>query len=120
MGLLKRQLPGSTIIEAIVASLIFMMVFAISLSTVTGFTLREHEGYALLEAERQLTACIDRYCGGIWPERTYGEEYEWGKITIKITPYESFENMQAVTLTAWLAGSRKTIEYRQLTVKRND
>ncbi len=107
-------------IEAIVASLIFLAVFAISLSTVTGFTLREDEGYVLLEAERRLEACIDRYGSGTWPEGAYEEEHAWGKITINITPYEGFENIQAVTLAARLTGSRKTIEYRSLIVKSYD
>lgn len=118
MGLLKRKLPGSTMIEAIVASLILLAVFVISLSTVTDFTLREDEGYVLLEAERQLAVCLDSY--ETWPEGTYEETYEWGRITIRITPYEGFENIRAIALTARLAGSRKTIEYRKLTVISHD
>jgi hypothetical protein len=103
-------------IEAIVASMIFLMVFVISLSTVTGFTLREDEGYVLLEAERQMDACLNRYGDGTWTDGAYTEEFGWGKITVRIATYRDFRNIQAVTLTAQLTGSRKTIELRQLIV----
>jgi hypothetical protein len=120
MGLLKRKLSGSTIIEVIVSSLVFLLAFTISLSTVTGFTLREDEGYTLLEAERRLAACIDRYGNGTWPQSIYEESHPWGNITIRIAPYKDFENIQTVVLSAQLTGSRKTIEYRILAVKDYD
>lgn len=121
MDRLKCTIAGSSMIEAIVASIIFLAVFLISLSTVTGFTLRPDEGYVLLEAGRQLNACVDRYGDGTWPEDTsYEEEYGWGSIEIRITPYRDFDDIRTVAITVHLNGSRKVIEHIFLTVERDE
>lgn len=101
-------------IEAIVASLIFLTVFILSLSTLTGLSLRRDEGYVLLEAERAMTNCFRRYGDGTRARGTYTDEFEWGEITTNITGYGEYENIQQVFLRAKLSGSRKTIEYRRL------
>lgn len=117
MGKLKqRKLAGSTIVEAIVASLIFLTVFVISLSTVTGFTLREDEGYAVIEAERRLRDCFVRYGDGTWAEGSYTDEFGWGRITTVIAPYGDYERLRMVVMRAVLCNSRKSIEFRRLII----
>jgi hypothetical protein len=108
------RLKGASMIEAIVASLIFLLAFAISLSTLTGLTLREDEGYVLLEVERAISDRFTLYGDGIRAQGTYTDTYEWGKITTSITRYGDYENIQQVAMRATITGSRKTIEYRRL------
>ncbi len=120
MGKLKRHLPGSSMIEAIVASLIFLAVFAVSLTTLTGLTLREDEGYVLLEAERALEACASRYGDGTWAENTYTDTFAWGEITTVITGYRDYDGVQQVSMRARLSGSRKTVEHIQLAVRKDE
>ncbi len=118
MGKLKRHLPASSMIEAIVASLIFLAVFAVSLTTLTGLTLREDEGYVLLEAERALEICAMRYGDGTWAENTYTDTFAWGEITTVVSEYRDYEHIQQVSMRATLSGSRKTVEHIQLTVRK--
>ncbi len=122
MGKLKQRsrlcLPGSSMIEAIIASLIFLAVFAVSLTTLTGLTLREDEGYVLLEAERALEACASRYGDGTRPDGTYTDTFEWGEITTVVSEYRDYEHIQQVSMRATLSGSRKTIEQTQLAVRK--
>lgn len=120
MGKLKTKLPGSSMIEAIVASLIFMIVFVASLSVITGYSLREDESYALLEAERRLSDCFDRYGDGTWAQGVYTDTFEWGVITTAIAPYDGYEGMQQVAMQARLDGSRKIIEYRRLILLKDE
>ena len=108
------KLKGSSMIEVIIASLIFLVVFICSLSTLTALTLRSDEGYVLLEAERALTDCSRRYGTGEWAEGTYTDTYEWGGIVTVIATYDDYDNIQQMLLRADLKGSRKTIEQRQL------
>ncbi len=115
-----RSLTASSMVEAIVASLIFITVFAISLTTLTGLTLREDEGYILLEAERALTLSAARYGDGTWVEGAYTDTFAWGEITVTIAPYLDFGRIQQVSLGARPRGSRKTIELRQLVVRRDE
>lgn len=120
MGRLKQTLGGSSMIETIVASMIFLLVFTISLSTVTGLTLREDEGYALIEAERRLADCSGRYCDGTWAQGEYTEEFDWGKITVTITDYGDYGQIRQVILRAALNNGRKKLEYRRLVLIKDE
>jgi hypothetical protein len=114
MGKLKKRLKGSSMIEAIVASLIFLTVFILSLSTLTRLTLREDEGYVLLEAQRAMTDCFRRYGDGTRAQGSYTDKFGWGEITTTINVYGEYEVIQQISLRATLSGSRKTMEYRRL------
>ncbi len=118
MGGLNARLAGSSMIEAIVASLIFLTVFILSLSALTGLTLRKDEGYVLLEVERALTDCFSRYGDGTMAAGIYIDEFSWGHVTTKIEQYADHENIQQVVLWADISGSRKSIEYRRLVAQR--
>jgi hypothetical protein len=114
------KLKGSSMVEAIVASLIFITVFAISLTTLTRLTLRKDEGYVLLEAERAMAECSMRYGNGTWSEGEYNDDFEWGEITTVIAPYSDYKRIQQVSLRVTIRGSRKTIEHRGLTVRKDE
>ncbi len=114
------RLPGSSMIEAIVASLIFLVVFAASLSTLTGLNLRGDEGYVLLEAERALEDCSMRYGDGTWADDTYTDTFAWGGITTVVSEYRDYDGIQQISMRATLAGSRKTIERTRLVVRKNE
>ncbi len=119
MGGLKKRLAGSSMVEAIVASLIFLVVFVLSLSTLTGLTLRRDEGHVLLEVERALADCFLRYGDGSRAPGNHTDEFEWGTVTTVIEKYDDYENIQRVALRATISGSRKSIEYRRLVVRRS-
>ncbi|MDR1671294.1 MAG: hypothetical protein LBR57_02120 [Alistipes sp.] len=106
------KLKGSSMLEAIVASLIFLLVFAISLSTLTRLSLRDDEGIALLEAERALTDCFARHSTRL--PGIYTDTFEWGEVTTTIATYGDYAGIRQVALTATITGSRKTLEYRRL------
>jgi hypothetical protein len=120
MGGLKMRLAGSSMIEAIVASLIFLTVFVLSLSALTGLTLRKDEGYVLLEVERALAGCFLRYGDGTGSQGSYTEDFKWGSVTTTIETYGDYENIGQVVLRAGITGSRKVIEYRRLVVLRSE
>ncbi len=120
MAKLTSRFAGSSIIEAIVASLIFLLVFVASLSTLTAITLRNDEGYVLLEAERAQINCFHNYGDGLKADGTYTDTFVWGEITTTIAPYHDYEGIQEVAMSVRLNGSTKTIEYRRLVLTYDD
>ncbi len=115
--MVKLKLSGSSLLESVVASLIFLFVFVVSLSTLTGLTLRPDEGYVLLEAENALADCFRHYGNGNLNEGTYTDIFEWGEITTSITEYRNYGNIQQITMKARITGNRKVIESIRLVVK---
>ncbi len=60
MGALK----ASTLVETIIASVIFMCVFVISLETVSRLTVREDDNTVLVEADYRIKECLREYGDG--------------------------------------------------------
>lgn len=103
---------ASSIIEVIVASLIFMLVFALSLTTLTRLTLRQDEAVLLIEAEKELNKTLK--IRENQPIGTYIDTFDWGSISTIISDYEKFENIRQIHLRATLTNSRKSLEIRRL------
>jgi len=120
MAGLRVRVPGSSMIEAIVASAIFLLVFAVSLSTLTGLAIRDDETYELLEAERAMTDCFLRYGSGTMANGSYTDQFEWGEITTAIENYGDYEDIRQVSMRAVISGSRKSIVYTRLVTVRRE
>ncbi len=94
MGALK----GSALVEAIVAAVIFLCVFAISLETVSRLTVRQDNGMALVEAGQRMEECFREYAGR--ENGAYTKEYEWGEVVVRIGPYREYERLREIVITA--------------------
>lgn len=114
MGALKPKLPGNTLPEIIVASILFLAVFAISLETLTRLTVRDDEGLTYVEADRRIGECRREFSDGLHPVGIYEKVYDWGGITASIAPYRDYTNVQELTLVAAIRENRKHIEYKYL------
>jgi hypothetical protein len=106
MGTLK----GSTLVETIIASVIFMCVFAISLETVSRLTVRQEGNLALVEAGRRMEECFRDYAGR--DNGTYTREYEWGEVRVVLRPYRDYAQLREMVVTADV--ERKWLELRHV------
>lgn len=106
MGTLK----GSTLIEVIIASVIFMSVFAISLETVSRLTVRQDDNLALVEAGHRMEECFRDYAGR--DEGVYTREYEWGTVRVLLRPYREYERLHEMVITAEM--KHKKMELRHV------
>ncbi len=114
------KLNGSSTIEVITSSLIFMTVFVISLWTLSGLSLRGDNGYTILEAEAQLEARFEQYGNGTWPDNTYVDRFDWGEITTILSSYRDYDNIQQVSMYAVIERSSYNIEYVRLVARQYD
>lgn len=108
------SLPASTLVEAIVASVIFLAVFAISLNTVTRLTTGEKDYITMVEVDYAIKSCFREYSGGGHLPGKYNKTYDWGEITIEINPYGNYPELQQLMISADIHNRNKYMEYRHI------
>ena len=113
MGAIKR-LPAASLLEAIVASVVLLIVFAASMETVVRLTATPSEGMACVDADYRAACIASEIRQGNFGEGMTKLTYGWGTLTVLIEPYASCPALWQATLTVKVAGGRKKIEYRHL------
>lgn len=115
--LAKRQsirLPAASLLEAIVASVVLLIVFAASMETVVRLTATPSEDVACVDADYRAACTASEIRRGAFSEGKTERSYGWGTLTVLIEPYASCPALWQATLTVKIAGGRKRMEYRYL------
>lgn len=110
------ELKGTSLLEAVVASVLFLIVFLMTMELVPRLTVRDDEGVWTVEADYRMMRAFDKYATGLWPAGEYTEEYDWGNVIVKIAPYRTFADLQAVEVTVRINGVRRRMVYRQIII----
>lgn len=108
----KKSLQAFSIIETIVASVIFMIIFLIGMYTLTGlvkYNLMD-TSYLVMEYELQKLRKNIILNNSFPTKQRY--TYEWGEASIYITPYR--DNVYLINLIAVSKEKNRTISYRLL------
>ncbi len=108
------RLPAASLLEAVVASVVLLIVFAASLETVVRLTATPSEGMACVDADYRAACTASEIRQGAFSEGTTERSYGWGTLTVLIEPYASCPALWQATLTVKIAGGRKRMEYRYL------
>ncbi|MDR2936150.1 MAG: hypothetical protein LBU80_02255 [Rikenellaceae bacterium] len=114
MAALRQKLSGSTLIETVVASTLFLMIFLIAVETITRVQ-------SVLPDDTLLRAAVDlQACAREFSERP-GElgislrSYDWGEIEVTVARYPEADGFREVCFDVRIARSRQTLDYRILT-----
>lgn len=109
-----RGLRGTSLLEAIVAALVFLIVFAATMELMPRFAIREDDAVLVAEANYRVGNVFRKYATGEWPCGEYEETCEWGCIRVVIVPYRDFSDIRSLSVSASIYGSRKSITFTQL------
>ncbi len=109
-----RRLKGASLLEAIVAAVLFLTVFAAIMELLPRLTVRDDDALLVAEADYRVGRAFDKYGSGVWPCGEYAETYDWGAVTVRIERYRDYSDKQVVTNLAWFHGSSKRITLKQL------
>lgn len=84
MAGIRRCLRGSTLIETLVAAVVLLIVFTLTMETLANLTVEEGEPVEWMEIVKAVRECYrqEREAGGA-EIRDYG----WGKIEVRTVPY---------------------------------
>lgn len=108
------RFPASSLLEAVVASVVLLAVFAASLETVVRLTTAPSEGMACVDADYRAACAANEILRGAFAEGTTELSYGWGTLTVRIEPYAPCPALWQATLTVKIANGRKKMEYRYL------
>lgn len=108
------RLPAASLLEAVVASVVLLIVFAASLETVVRLTAGPSDGIVCAEADYRAACTASEIRRGAFSEGKTERSYGWGTLTVLIEPYASCPALWQATLTVKIAGGRKRMEYRYL------
>lgn len=108
------RFSASSLLEAVVASVVLLIVFAASLETVVRLTTAPSEGMACVDADYRAACVASEIRRGAFEEGTTDLSYGWGTLTVRIEPYAPCPTLWQATLTVKIANGRKRMEYRYL------
>lgn len=107
------KIKASTILEAVVASIIFMIVFFMSISFIVTVRASENDNKTLVVIT-DFKTCIHEFKEGGYATGEYIKNYEWGEITIKVKKYLDISEIQEVYFETNQPSSRNKIIHRIL------
>lgn len=103
-----HELKAASLTEAIVASTVFMTVFALSLELLPRLTVSGSDELAAVEMYHMVESARRKYANGLWPAGEYTESYDCGQARIAIKPYRDFEDV-AILIIAAESGTERTV-----------
>ena len=110
---LKGTLAGSTVIEVIVASVLFLTVFFLAMEALVRIGSRQPD-QTLLQAEIDRVACVQEFKTNAFGPGEYAREYGWGEIEITVTPYRELTGVQELRFDTRIEKGRQVFIYRTL------
>ncbi len=114
---MKWSLKAASLVEALVASVIFLTVFMIAMSSLTNIARINCIGPAPVDVEDAVKECMEKFAEQPAPSASY--EYEWGAVAIQAEQYKGVGGLLDVTVTARAHNNRYTVIYRYLICPRS-
>ena len=105
--LIGKHLKGSTLIEVITASIIFMVVFIASFSVLSVLTPANTNAIELIDADYRTSLIFRELSDGIHADGEYTTQYSWGKINATLEPYLEYPDLQQLSITVTFNNNRK-------------
>lgn len=118
MAILKAKIKASTLMEVIIASLIMLIVFSLSMDVMSKIFISMHSDNSSIEIENEMNQQISYYSNGYKTIGTYEHIYKWGCITVTINEYD--KSLLLLTVTAKSTASKQSTFYNTLIKKSID
>ncbi len=116
MAVLKKKIPASTLPEVVVASVIWLLFFFLTLNILVYVGTSRTDNSDLLTAEMELLTCRAE-AELLGENETVVHSYEWGEIEIRKERYG--EAIVRVRLKAVIGKEGKEIGYTYLVFEKN-
>lgn len=106
---MRPTLRGTSLLETVVAAVLFLTVFAAATELLPRLTLREDDALIVAETRYRLECACGKYATGLWPCGEYAESFHGGEIAVRIEPYRGFSDVQCISLAVQIPGHRKQL-----------
>ena len=113
---MKNTLKGASLVEALVASVIFLTVFLIAMNSLVNIARLNVFGPSPVEIEAAVEECLAKFKDE--SDNSHSYDFDWGVVDVNAKPYGMFDGVLDVTLSAKVK-YRQTVIYRYI-IKRNE
>ena len=111
---LHTQLKASSLLEAVVASILFMTVFTLSLETIGRITLHGEDHHTLIAMDNALQNARKEYTQQPHENISLTRDFPWGTLDITLSSYQESPDLQLLRLKAENRHSHQVIQWRQI------
>ena len=115
--LMNKYLKGSTLIEAITASVIFLIVFIASFLILSRLNPANNNAIELIDADYRASIIFRELSIGTFQNGDYNSRYEWGEISATLEPYLAYSDLQQLSITVTFNNNNKRIIHRYVVEK---
>lgn len=105
-------LKGSSLVETLVAAIIFISVFAASMEMLARITVFEESVEDVIIAELQMRRIFNKYINAA-VGTTYTQEYTWGNVDVSVKSYCMSQRLNVISVYAHLKSGR-ILQYRRI------
>lgn len=97
-GEMKQRLKGASLVEALVASVIFLTVFFIAMDSLMNISRVSLPVVSPVDIEMSVNECVKKFAEGMDSKASFS--YTWGNIEIDSIPYKAADCVLDVTVSA--------------------
>lgn len=108
---MKITLKGASLVEALVASVIFLTVFLIAMNSLVAISKIRISGPSPVEIEDAIEECMSMFRGESDDSCSY--DFQWGVVEVEAKPYKTLDEVLDVTVSA-KAKNGRTVIYRYI------
>ena len=118
MGRLRHELRASSLLECIVASVLWLGAFMVTMEILTRMMLKEQSPEEDLCAWVAVKRCFQDYSRGAFPSGNYTRTYDGGILEIELIPYRG--KIQRLSIHVYPLRGRRDSRYDYLIKSENN
>lgn len=109
----RMYLKASTIIEVVVASVIFMLIFCISLEMLTKIN-QDGRATEAMQIIMDRNEYVQQVRTSNYGFGNYVKNFKWGEINVRIKPYKDYKSLHDLCFIGKMKNGKFLFEYRLL------
>lgn len=109
----SKFLKASTVVEVVVASVIFMLMFCLFLEVLTKMN-QNGKSTEMLQVIMDRNEFVQQVSAGNLGYGNYMKSFDWGEIHVKIQPHMKHKYLRDIHFTGKMKSGKKLFEYRFL------
>lgn len=95
----NKRLQGSSVVEAVTASVIFLLIFSLALQAVVGMSMKEVKTCDFIRGEQAYKAALTECMEGVYTLGVHHADFEWGSMEIQLQKYGKTDELLKVSIT---------------------
>lgn len=120
MGKVNLELRGASILETIVASVIFMFVFVVSVDVVSRIVTKNDNYAEVIDMEHRMELCRKEFTASDHECGKYVRESRNGVITVTLGKYKDYDRLLELDIVGEMKSTGKRIVHSHIIEKTND